>query len=126
MGVNKVIYGGNTVIDLTNATATSDTVCTGYTAYGADGNLIIGTASRINRYEVNVTLPASGWAEGQQTVSVPGMTADASIVVGGDLGSEPEYSDCGVYCYAQAEGTLTFISDWAPDTDLVANVLFFT
>lgn len=78
------------------------------------------------RKEINVVLPSSGWSNGSQTISVPGMTSGATVVVGGDLGSEPEYSDCGVYCRAQDEGTLTFISDWTPDTDLVANVLFFT
>lgn len=126
MGVNKVVYGGKTIVDMTGATATPETVLAGYTAYGADGNLIVGAAVTTQRREVNVTLPRDRWADGQQTVAVPGVTADASIVVGGDLGSEPEYSDCGVYCSAQGDGTLTFTAMWLPDADLVADVLIFT
>lgn len=42
---NKIIYGGVTLIDLTDATATASDIASGKTAYGADGALIIGTAS---------------------------------------------------------------------------------
>ena len=38
MGVNKVVYGGKTLVDMTDATATPETVLEGYTAYGANGN----------------------------------------------------------------------------------------
>lgn len=43
MGVSKVVYGGNTLIDLTQDTITADKVLTGYTAHGADGEAITGT-----------------------------------------------------------------------------------
>ena len=43
--VNKVEYGGNTIIDLTDATATADKILSGYTAYGATGEKLTGTAS---------------------------------------------------------------------------------
>ena len=45
MAVNKVIYGASTIIDLTDATATSDKIISGYTAYGADGQKMTGTAN---------------------------------------------------------------------------------
>ena len=126
MGVNRVVYGGKTIVDLTDATAAADTVLAGYTAYGADGSRIVGTAVSTKRQEVTVTLPLSGWVDGQQTVAVPGVTAGATVVVGGDLGSEPEYSDSGVYCSGQGDGTLTFTIMWLPDRDLVADVAIFT
>ena len=43
MGVSKVIYGGNTLIDLTADTLKKDKILKGYTAHGADGEPITGT-----------------------------------------------------------------------------------
>lgn len=43
MGVSKVIYGSNTLIDLTGDTVAADKLLSGYTAHGADGSLVTGT-----------------------------------------------------------------------------------
>lgn len=43
MGISKVVYGGNTLIDLTGDTVKPDKVLTGYTAHGADGEPIVGS-----------------------------------------------------------------------------------
>lgn len=43
MGVNKVIYGGRTLIDISSATVTADTLAEGVTAYNSAGELIRGT-----------------------------------------------------------------------------------
>lgn len=43
MAISKVIYGGNTLIDLTSDTLTKDKVLTGYTFHGADGEPQTGT-----------------------------------------------------------------------------------
>ena len=43
MGVSKVVYGNDTVIDLTGDTITADRLCAGCTAHGADGEAIMGT-----------------------------------------------------------------------------------
>lgn len=42
---NKVVYNGNTLIDLTSTTATADKILTGFGAFGADGAWMNGTAS---------------------------------------------------------------------------------
>lgn len=127
MGVNVVNYGGKTLVDMRNATATAETVFAGYTAYGADGNLIMGTASSTTRTEVNITLPQSGWdADNQQTIAVSGVDSGSTIIVGGDEGSEPEYSTCEVYCSGQSNGSLTFSCTYLPMEDVVVNVLILT
>lgn len=43
MAVNKVIFGGKTVIDLTADTVTAETLVEGVTAHSADGEPIVGT-----------------------------------------------------------------------------------
>lgn len=43
--VSKVIYGGQTLIDLTNDTITADKLLEGYTAHGADGEVITGSCA---------------------------------------------------------------------------------
>lgn len=43
MAISKVVYGGNTLIDLTADTITKEKVLKGYTAHGADGEPITGT-----------------------------------------------------------------------------------
>ena len=42
MAVNKVEIGGETVLDLTSDTVTSDNLAYGITAHGANGEVIVG------------------------------------------------------------------------------------
>lgn len=43
MAINKVVYGGDVLIDLTGDTITKDKLLKGYTAHGADGEPINGS-----------------------------------------------------------------------------------
>lgn len=43
MAINKIIYGGTTLIDLTSDTATADKVLTGYTFHDKSGTIVDGT-----------------------------------------------------------------------------------
>jgi len=45
MAISKVVYGGNTLIDLTADTVSADKVLAGIKAHGADGEAITGTCS---------------------------------------------------------------------------------
>ncbi len=45
MAISKVIYGGNTLIDLTSDTVTADKMLKGVKAHGADGELVTGTCT---------------------------------------------------------------------------------
>lgn len=57
--VNKVIYGGTTLIDLTNDTATADKVLKNYTFHAADGSTKTGTCE----YDVNSSTATANVAE---------------------------------------------------------------
>lgn len=43
MAVNKVVYGGTTLVDLTNDTVTADKMVSGTKAHKADGTRITGS-----------------------------------------------------------------------------------
>lgn len=47
MAVNKVIYGGNTLVDLTGDTVTATDLADGVKATGADGNPVIGLMQKV-------------------------------------------------------------------------------
>ena len=51
MAISKVVYGGNTLIDLTSDTVKADKLLKGYKAHGADGELINGTCE----YDANTS-----------------------------------------------------------------------
>ncbi len=42
MAISKIIYGGNTLLDLTSDTVTADKLLVGYKAHGADGEVVNG------------------------------------------------------------------------------------
>lgn len=45
MAVSKIIYGGKVLIDLTTDTVVEDKLLSGYTAHGADGEVVTGTCT---------------------------------------------------------------------------------
>ena len=45
MSINKVVYGGKTLIDLTGDTVTADKLLSGITAHGKDGELVTGVCT---------------------------------------------------------------------------------
>lgn len=59
MGISKVIYGGNTLIDLTGDTVVKEKLLSGYTAHGADGEPITGTCT----YDADTGDATAGAAE---------------------------------------------------------------
>ncbi len=51
MAVSKVVYGTNTIIDLTADTVVASKLASGYTAHGRDGELVTGT----NTYDADTS-----------------------------------------------------------------------
>lgn len=79
MAVNKVEFGGNVILDLTDATATPAAILTGFTAYGADGSKIKGTAQGLNLTVVqSFSQPAS---PKENTLWIKKMRADPWVIV---------------------------------------------
>ena len=57
MGVNKITYGNNTLIDLTSDTVTPATLLEGYTAHDANGDLIRGTLVPSTPFDIDDVYP---------------------------------------------------------------------
>lgn len=64
MAVSKVVYNGNTLIDLTSDTVTADTLAAGVTAHGADGEEIVGTAISIVEQGTSGIWTYRKWSDG--------------------------------------------------------------
>lgn len=64
MAYNKVIYGGNTLIDLTEDTITPDKLVYGYTAHDKSGAAIVGTNKIVTieplEYDYNIGYVSNG------------------------------------------------------------------
>ena len=69
MAVNKVEIGGETVLDLTGDTVTSDNLAYGITAHGANGEVIVGTRKFCRIY--STTNPALTASAGTFTWTIP-------------------------------------------------------
>lgn len=59
MAVNKVEFGGNTLIDLTNDTVTPETLLSGITAHSANGKTITGIYMPEGKYYASQLNPSS-------------------------------------------------------------------
>lgn len=105
MAINKVVYGGDTLIDLTNDTVTEADVMQGVTFHSADGVARVGTASGgggvATAWELigtttgttAITIDTSNYDElllvhkGQ--VSASATKYDSTVIVADDIGSNP-------------------------------------
>lgn len=80
MAVNKVIYGGNTLVDLTGDTVTAADLADGVKATGADGNPIVGLMQK-------VTIDAELSTTSTNPVQNKVITTEAIANMGGGSGN---------------------------------------
>lgn len=86
---------------------------------------ITGIVAKLGGNNVQVVLPAAGWAANQQTVEIPGISADYSVMVAADeadADNAEAYVGAGVKAIGKTNGALTFRCTAAPARDLTVNV----
>ena len=76
-------------------------------------------------YTTTATLPSSGWSSStkSQTINVAVVSVDDDVVVTYAPESHDAYVNAGVYCSAQANGTLTFKCNKIPTANLTVNIM---
>lgn len=135
MAVNKVVYGGKTVIDLTNDTVSPSDLMSGVTAHGANGQTITGTFSLDTEISAQDTLIAQiksaleGKASGGGGTTIETCTATVNQVWGGN--DDPSHCEVSViYQDIQADGSsrygvanLTSNEDYEPIHSLTIRVI---
>ncbi|MBQ6569938.1 MAG: hypothetical protein IJL87_06755, partial [Clostridia bacterium] len=70
-------------------------------------------------------LSVADWANNTLTVSVTGVTASSLVQVTPAPDSISAWTQCGVYCHSQTNGTLTFKCADQPDVLLTANIVIW-
>ena len=73
----------------------------------------------------SVALLAANWSSYEQTVSVTGVTASNTVFVSPAPNSVKAFSEYGVVCTDQGNGTLTFECNVTPANNLLVNVVIF-
>lgn len=73
-------------------------------------------------YAIQVTLTATEWSGGAQTVSAMHVTATNSVVVSPIPAHQDAYSTAGILCTEQAAGTLKFTCTSDPTANITVNV----
>lgn len=115
--------------DIVETNQTIPTVDQIYDSTSANAQSGVAVASAISGKQeaitsTTVTLTSAGWSSNTQTVSVTGMTASSIVWVSPAGASMSDYASAGVYCSAQASGTLTFTCSTAPSSDLTVQIVF--
>ena len=81
MAVNKVVYGGNTLIDISDSTVAPETLAEGETAYNAAGELITGTGSLGTvRYDTTQELTDEQKAQARTNIGAEASGTAASLM----------------------------------------------
>lgn len=87
MATNKIIYGGNVLIDLTNDTVTPETLLKGQTAHHANGEIITGTCTfdantqDANATQAEILKDKTAYVRGQKLVgSMPNNGAVSGVI----------------------------------------------
>ena len=94
MAINKVVYGGNVLIDLTADTITADKVLTGYTGHDKSGSPITGTCDfDVNSQDATVAVAEilSGKTAYARGAKLVGTMPNNGAVTGTIATKESEY-----------------------------------
>lgn len=73
--------------------------------------------------QVSKILSSSAWSDNTQQVAIEEVATTDTVIVGPDHASAEAYTDAGILCISQAEGSLTFKCDTVPEGDVKVNIV---
>lgn len=76
--VNKVVYGSDTLIDLTSDTITAENVIEGYTFHAADGSTVEGALTHLTNAEIDEITGGGGGGGSDVTVQPLSVTSNGT------------------------------------------------
>lgn len=90
MAVNKIIYGGNTLVDLTSDTVTANDLAEGITATAADGNKVVGVMIKgeiasYDEIDNALALAGTGTIPSGDSVTVKTLTVTDTLNIPGGI-----------------------------------------
>ena len=88
MAVNKVIYNGTTLVDLTGVTVTADDMTAGKRAMGADGNEVVGLLQKVTtdgKLDATSSNPIQNKAVAEALANMGGGSGDYLPLTGGTV-----------------------------------------
>lgn len=73
---------------------------------------------------LTVTLVAASWSNNEQAVTANEVTTNNTVIVSPEPSAEnyAAYTENAVRCTAQGAGTLTFVCEYTPSTNIIVNV----
>ena len=90
------------------------------TSFSGSGTSLTGVTHHAT---TTATLASTGWTNSTYTASVTGVTASNTVIVSPDPASYADYVAAGIYCSAQASGSLTFTCTTTPTSAITVNVV---
>ena len=108
MGRSKIVYAGDTLLDLTADTVTPQTLLKGETAHNAAGELITGVYEPMTIKQYTGTLLSTGWAADSygyqaQTITITGLQASYDVDPQWDVvlsGTDPDADEALINGFA--------------------------
>lgn len=123
MAINKVVYGGQVLIDLTDATLgvnDGDKILSSQTAYGKDGEKITGTCT-YNADTSDATATASEILSGQTAYGASGKITGSMPNNGGVTGTIDEKSEAYTIPAGYHDGSGTVSIDATEQAKIIAD-----
>lgn len=119
MGVNKVVYGDATVMDISDTTATASDMAEGVTAYGADGEKMTGAMVTTKSYDALEDKPSINGVElsgdkSAEDYGIRGVTKfGKSVWIGDSIGQGYNNSDYSYIDIAEESGLFDSVTKYS-------------